>query len=155
MYKRQTEEQARRLLEEKNLVASVTSVDSDRPAGEVLSQSVEAETEVDEQTVISLEVSNGQQALKDREITVTFPQNPETIEPVSYTHLLVTLPVEFNASARALRAIDASGLLTGEELSGTRKVLSAAAMTYVAALITSLAQLLRLVLLFGGGRRCV
>lgn len=65
---------------------------------------------------------------------------------------LVTLPVEFNASARALRAIDASGLLTGEELSGTRKVLSAAAMTYVAALITSLAQLLRLVLLFGGGR---
>ena len=52
----------------------------------------------------------------------------------------------------ALRAIDASGLLTGEELSGTRKVLSAAAMTYVAALITSLAQLLRLVLLFGGGR---
>ena len=77
-----TEEQARRLLEEKNLVASVTSVDSDRPAGEVLSQSVEAETEVDEQTVISLEVSNGQQALKDREITVTFPQNPETIELV-------------------------------------------------------------------------
>ena len=65
---------------------------------------------------------------------------------------LVTLPVEFNASARALRAIDASGLLTGEELSCTRKVLSAAAMTYVAALITSLAQLLRLVLLFGGGR---
>ena len=65
---------------------------------------------------------------------------------------LVTLPVEFNASARALRAIDASGLLTGEELSGTRTVLSAAAMTYVAALITSLAQLLRLVLIFGGGR---
>ena len=43
---------------------------------------MEAETEVDEQTVISLEVSNGQQALKDREITVTFPQNPETIELV-------------------------------------------------------------------------
>lgn len=77
-----TEEAARRELETKNLVPSVVSVDSDRPAGEVVSQSVDQDSEVDEGTVITLEVSNGQQALKDREITVTFPQNPETIELV-------------------------------------------------------------------------
>lgn len=65
---------------------------------------------------------------------------------------LVTLPVEFNASARAMRAIDDRGLLTTEELHGARRVLSAAAMTYVAALLVSLAQLLRLVLLFGRRR---
>ncbi len=55
---------------------------------------------------------------------------------------LVTLPVEFNASRRALAALD--GALTGEELSGAKKVLSAAAMTYVAALLSALIQLLRL-----------
>ena len=62
---------------------------------------------------------------------------------------LVTLPVEFNASSRALHTLDQQGLLTREELGGTRKVLSAAALTYVAALIVSLAQLLRLLLIFG------
>ena len=66
---------------------------------------------------------------------------------------LVTLPVEFDASRRALTALGASGMMTTEELGDTRTVLSAAAMTYVAALITSLAQLLRLILIFGGGRR--
>ncbi len=55
---------------------------------------------------------------------------------------LVTLPVEFNASRRALAALD--GALTGEGLSGAKKVLSAAAMTYVAALLSALIQLLRL-----------
>ena len=65
---------------------------------------------------------------------------------------LVTLPVEFNASRRALAAIDERGLLTEEELHGARKVLSAAAMTYVAALLVSLAQLFRLLLLFGRRR---
>ena len=62
---------------------------------------------------------------------------------------LVTLPVEFNASRRAMKTIEEMNILYGEELSGARKVLSAAAMTYVAALFVSLMQLLRLVLIFG------
>jgi len=66
---------------------------------------------------------------------------------------LVTLPVEFNASRRAVVTLSSSGTLNEDELKPVRKVLSAAAMTYVAALAVSLAQLLRLVLLFGGGRR--
>ena len=68
---------------------------------------------------------------------------------------LVTLPVEFNASHRALETIDSRGLLDEEELSGARKVLRAAALTYVAALLMSLLQLLRYVLIFlgRGGRR--
>lgn len=66
---------------------------------------------------------------------------------------LVTLPVEFNASSRAIAALAEGGYLADDELPGARKTLSAAAMTYVAALAVSLAQLLRLVLLFGGGRR--
>lgn len=60
---------------------------------------------------------------------------------------LVTLPVEFNASARALKVLSSSGTLDSEELNASRKVLSAAAMTYVAALLTSLLTLLRLLLL--------
>ena len=66
---------------------------------------------------------------------------------------LVTLPVEFNASRRALAMLGESGVLTEEENSSAKKVLSAAAMTYVAALAVSLVQLLRLILIFGGGRR--
>lgn len=69
---------------------------------------------------------------------------------------LVTLPVEFNASRRALETIEGQGLLDGEELSGARKVLRAAALTYVAALLMSALQLLRYVLIFLGrsdGRR--
>ena len=65
---------------------------------------------------------------------------------------LITLPVELNASRRALRVLDETGLLEGEELAGAKKVLSAAAMTYVAALIASVAQLLRLIGLFGRRR---
>jgi len=61
---------------------------------------------------------------------------------------LVTLPVEFNASHRALETIEGRGLLDGEELAGARKVLSAAAMTYVAALLMSMLQLLRYILIF-------
>ena len=72
---------------------------------------------------------------------------------LSLVFQLITLPVEFNASRRALRAIDESDLLTPEELNGARKVLSAAAMTYVAAAAVSLAQLLRLLLLFAGRGR--
>ena len=66
---------------------------------------------------------------------------------------LVTLPVEFNASRRAMEAIEQSGLLTQEEQKGAKKTLSAAAMTYVAATAVSLAQLVRLIALFGGRRR--
>ena len=66
---------------------------------------------------------------------------------------LVTLPVEFNASARAMKVLEQSEMLAGDELTGAGKVLRAAAMTYVAALLTALAQLLRLILIFGGRRR--
>lgn len=63
---------------------------------------------------------------------------------------LVTLPVEFNASKRAIAAISEGGLLYEDELPGAKKTLSAAAMTYVAALFVALAQFLRLLLIFGG-----
>lgn len=66
---------------------------------------------------------------------------------------LVTLPVEFNASSRALKTLDGQGILYGDELVGARRVLSAAAMTYVAALATSLLTLLRLLVLANGRRR--
>lgn len=66
---------------------------------------------------------------------------------------LVTLPVEFNASSRAMKVLEQSEMLTGDELTGAARVLRAAAMTYVAALLTALAQLLRLILIFGGRRR--
>ena len=66
---------------------------------------------------------------------------------------LVTLPVEFNASRRAMETIENSGLLTIEEQRGARKTLKAAAMTYVAATAVALAQLVRLILLFGGRNR--
>lgn len=66
---------------------------------------------------------------------------------------LVTLPVEFNASRRAVQKIDEYGLLTVEEIGGCKKVLRAAAFTYVAAAASSALQLLRLVLLFGERRR--
>lgn len=73
---------------------------------------------------------------------------------LSLVFQLVTLPVEFNASRRALEAIQDSELLTSDEQKGARKTLSAAAMTYVAATAVALAQLLRLILIFGGrGRR--
>lgn len=66
---------------------------------------------------------------------------------------VVTLPVEFNASRRAMAALEATGAYTDEELDGARRVLRAAAMTYVAALAVSLLQILRLVILSGGNRR--
>lgn len=68
---------------------------------------------------------------------------------------LVTLPTEFNASNRAMRTLEENGILYGDDLVGARAVLSAAAMTYVAALATSLASLLRLLLIAAGasGRR--
>ncbi len=66
---------------------------------------------------------------------------------------LVTLPVEFNASFRAVEKVQQYGLLGAQETEGCKKVLRAAALTYVAAAASSILQLLRLVLLFGGNRR--
>ena len=68
---------------------------------------------------------------------------------------LITLPVEFDASRRALRALESTHILTGEELYGARKVLTAAALTYVAALAVSLTQLFRLLAIVNrrNGRR--
>ena len=66
---------------------------------------------------------------------------------------LVTLPVEFNASSRALKLLESEGYLYGDENRQARKVLTAAAMTYVAAAATAILQLLRLIYLFGGRRR--
>lgn len=65
---------------------------------------------------------------------------------------LVTLPVEFNASNRAIRVLENTGIFGRDELKYTKKVLGAAAMTYVAAAASSILQLLRLVILFGGRR---
>ncbi len=65
---------------------------------------------------------------------------------------LITLPVEFNASRRALTILDSWGTLSVGEIDAAKRVLTAAAMTYVAALAVSLAQLLRLVMIFGGRR---
>ena len=66
---------------------------------------------------------------------------------------LVTLPTEFDASRRALRCIESCGILGSEEIGGARRVLTAAAMTYVAALAVSLMQLLRLFLMVSGNSR--
>lgn len=66
---------------------------------------------------------------------------------------IVTLPVEFNASSRALVLLEQTGILSESETGQTRKVLSAAALTYVAAAAASILQLLRLILLFGGRDR--
>ncbi|MEE1011801.1 MAG: zinc metallopeptidase, partial [Acutalibacteraceae bacterium] len=65
---------------------------------------------------------------------------------------LVTLPVEFNASRRAIKVIEDTNLLYDEEVKGAKKVLSAAAMTYVASMLVALANLLRLVLRFNRRR---
>ena len=71
---------------------------------------------------------------------------------LSLVFQLVTLPVEFNASRRAMQAIQGAQILDPDEQKGARKTLTAAAMTYVAATAVSLAQILRLLLLFGGRR---
>ena len=72
---------------------------------------------------------------------------------LSFVFQLITLPVEFNASRRAIRAIEDAQLLTPEEQKGAQKTLKAAAMTYVAAMSVALAQLIRLILIFGNRRR--
>lgn len=66
---------------------------------------------------------------------------------------LITLPVEFNASSRALKTLDSFGMLGSDEIKGARKVLSAAAMTYVAAAFSAIMSLLRLILIANRGNR--
>lgn len=66
---------------------------------------------------------------------------------------IITLPVEFNASGRAIKTLDEYGLLDGEELGGAKKVLRAAALTYVAAAAVAIGNLLRLLLIAGRSRR--
>ncbi len=66
---------------------------------------------------------------------------------------LVTLPVEFNASGRAVEILESSGMLVGDELKATKKVLTAAAMTYVAGAATAMLQLLRILIIAAGRRR--
>lgn len=66
---------------------------------------------------------------------------------------LITLPVEFNASSRALRLLEEQGILSQQELPYTKKVLGAAALTYVASAASAILQLLRIIILFGGRRR--
>ena len=68
---------------------------------------------------------------------------------LSVAFTIITLPVEFNASSRAIRLLVDDGFLTSEEIGGAKKVLSAAAMTYVAAAFAAVAQLLRLIAIFG------
>jgi Zn-dependent membrane protease YugP len=65
---------------------------------------------------------------------------------------IITLPVEFNASKRAIAKLGETGILYGDELRQSKKVLDAAALTYVAAAAATILQLLRLIILFGGGR---
>ena len=73
---------------------------------------------------------------------------------LSVVFQLITLPVEFDASRRAMNAIETAGLLTEEEQLGAKRTLKAAALTYVAATATAIAQLVRLIIIFGGrGRR--
>ncbi len=72
---------------------------------------------------------------------------------LSVVFQLITLPVEFNASSRAIAALEGGNLMNDTELSGAKKVLRAAALTYVAALAVSLANLLRLLIIVGSNSR--
>ena len=66
---------------------------------------------------------------------------------------IITLPVEFNASRRAIKCLEREGILLDDELLGAKKVLRAAALTYVAAMLVSLMQMLRFIVLANGRRR--
>jgi Zn-dependent membrane protease YugP len=72
---------------------------------------------------------------------------------IAVVFTLVTLPVEFNASKRAKEMLTTSGVLVGNEIEGVNKVLDAAALTYVAAAVSSIGQFLYYVMILGGGRR--
>lgn len=72
---------------------------------------------------------------------------------LSVVFTVITLPVEFNASKRAIACLGDSRILYEDEIEGAKKVLSAAAMTYVASTAVALANFLRLIVVFGGRRR--
>ena len=73
--------------------------------------------------------------------------------PIVFLFHLVTLPTEIDATRRAIRVIEETGLLQEDEIGGAKKVLFAAAMTYVASMLVALANLLRFVIRFTGNRR--
>ena len=106
-----------------------------------------------------MNIKNGRKIKKAMEKVKNYIQLHLNILLFSLTTLfqLITLPVEFNASHRALQTLENEQLLYDDELPGARKVLKAAALTYVAALLMSVLQLLRYVLIFVGrnnrGRR--
>ncbi len=72
---------------------------------------------------------------------------------IAVVFTLVTLPVEFDASRRAKQLLTSSGVIVGDEIEGVNKVLDAAALTYVAAAVSSIGQFLYYVMILGGGRR--
>lgn len=87
------------------------------------------------------------------EISGTFVLIAIVLYSLATVFQLITLPVEFDASKRAMVSLEATGLYSQDELAGAGKVLRAAALTYVAALISSILSLLRFVLIATGGRR--
>lgn len=92
-------------------------------------------------------------AIMNSRMSMTFINLGIILFSLAVIFQLVTLPVEFNASRRALVMLRDQGILGAQELKSTRKVLSAAALTYVASAAAAILQLLRIVLLFGGRRR--
>ena len=87
------------------------------------------------------------------EMATTFMYIAIALYSLATVFQLITLPVEFDASKRAMASLEATGLYGQDELKGASKVLRAAALTYVAALISSILSLLRFVLIATGGRR--
>ncbi len=104
--------------------------------------------------IVGLILSNMYRATNGNNFGFTLAVIGICLFAVATVFQLVTLPVEFNASSRALKTLETDNILYDDEVPMARKVLTAAALTYVAALISSIASLFRLVLIvFGGNRR--
>ncbi len=104
--------------------------------------------------IVGLLISNMYRATQGNNFGFTISVIGICLFAVATVFQLITLPVEFNASARALKTLETDMILYDDEIPMAKKVLSAAALTYVAALISSIATLLRLVLIvFSGNRR--
>ncbi len=104
--------------------------------------------------IVGLIISNMYKVTQGNNIGFTIAVIGICLFAVATVFQLVTLPVEFNASSRALKTLETDMILYDDEIPMARKVLSAAALTYVAALISSIASLLRIVLIvFSGNRR--
>ena len=103
-----------------------------------------------EELVDVMEEKYGNVKKKEEKASLTGKQKVTLILfGLTFAFQLVTLPVEFNASHRALKILESDGMMYDDELRGARKVLKAAALTYITAAVSTLLQLLRLVLLFG------